>query len=592
MKTDWKKIVPIFIVISLISINAFSQSKADTLKIRELTNKATGYLNTYPDSLLYYAREALLMAEGINDQLGIAVANSQIGIFHWAQGDYAGALSQYNIALESYQRMTNRAGKKGSAKMLTNIGMLYSRLGDHTKAIQYFLEALKLAESLLAYDITPSIYNNLGILYRNRYEYTDAAVTFEKALSLYKANHDFANVAGVYTNLGSVYQHQNDLDKAIQFHHKALHIFDSLDMARGRIDCYNNLGEVLKLQRKPSEAIRYYEMALLLSRKHKFPSYEIGALAGLAGTQQMQHKFESSIEFYNQAIKIASDKRFRQELVGLYKGLSESYRGLNRNEESIKFFDTYLALKDSIVNLESTTLISNLRIAYDFEKKEADIALLNRDNRIALLTRNKTLAIGSGIFILLGLVVFSLRQKIKKDRKLMVQQTELQKTRQQLVQVELDNQKAREEELNRELDFRSRALTTYTLNLVQKNGMLDEAKAIMQGMLAKPGNKEADLKKLGRLIEYSFTLDKDWEGFKTYFEQVHPDFFMKLKEDFLELSSTELRLCALIRLSLDVKEAASILNISPDSIRVTRHRIRKKLGLSAEDNLEDFIMSR
>jgi tetratricopeptide (TPR) repeat protein/DNA-binding CsgD family transcriptional regulator len=592
MKTDWKKIVPIFAVILLFSINVFSQSKADTLKIRELTNKAAGYLNTYPDSLLFYAREALLMAERINDHLGIAVANSQQGVYYWAQGDYGQALSQYNISLESYQRMKNRTGKKGSAKMLSNIGMLYSRLGDHTNAIQYFLEALKLAESLLANDIIPGIYNNLGILYKNRNEYGEAANAFERALTLYKVNHDFANVAGVYTNLGNIYQHQNDFDKAITFHHKALHIFDSLGLARGQMDCYNNLGEVLKLQRKPSEAARYYEPALLLSRKHKFPSYEIGALAGLGGTHQMQHKFESSILFYNEAIKIANDKGFRSELGKLYKGLSESYYGLNRSGESIKYFDKYLSIKDSIVNIENATLISNLRVTYDFEKKEADIALLTRENRIALLTRNKTLAISSGIFILLGLLVFSLRQKIKKDRKLMVQQIELQETRKRLAQVELDNQKAREEELNKELDFRSRTLTTYTLNLVQKNGMLDEAKAIMKGMLAKPGNKEADLKKLGRLIEYSFTLDKDWEGFKTYFEQVHPEFFMKLKEDFSELSSTELRLCALIRLSLDVKEAASILNISSDSIRVTRHRIRKKLGLSAEDNLEAFIMSR
>jgi DNA-binding CsgD family transcriptional regulator len=173
----------------------------------------------------------------------------------------------------------------------------------------------------------------------------------------------------------------------------------------------------------------------------------------------------------------------------------------------------------------------------------------------------------------------------------MRQQQDLNDARHAMVQAELDHRRRREEELNRELEFRSRALTTYTLNLVQKNGMLDDVREVIQEVLKQPDNKEAELKKLIRLIDYSFTLDKDWDGFKTYFEQVHPDFFKKLKESFPLLTATELRLCALIRLSLSIKESASVLSISPDSVKVSRHRLRKKLALNTDDNLTAFIMS-
>jgi DNA-binding CsgD family transcriptional regulator len=173
----------------------------------------------------------------------------------------------------------------------------------------------------------------------------------------------------------------------------------------------------------------------------------------------------------------------------------------------------------------------------------------------------------------------------------MQQQQELHQARHAMAAAELEHRKLREEELHGELEFRNRALTTYTLNLVQKNGMLDDVREVILDVLKQPDNKEADLRKLIRLIDYSFTLDKDWDGFKTYFEQVHPEFFRKLKESFPQLTATELRLCALIRLSLSIKESATVLSISPDSVKVSRHRLRKKLALNTDDNLTQFIMS-
>jgi DNA-binding CsgD family transcriptional regulator len=202
-----------------------------------------------------------------------------------------------------------------------------------------------------------------------------------------------------------------------------------------------------------------------------------------------------------------------------------------------------------------------------------------------------TIAIASGIVAVLILAVYMLIQKIKKGRSQLHQQNVIHEGKQRLAQIELDIRKQREEELNKELEFRNRALTTYTLNLVQKNGMLDDVRGVIQDVLKGGTEKETQLKKLIHLIDYSFTLDKDWDGFKTYFEQVHPDFFKKLKETYPQLTPTELKLCALIRLSLSIKESASVLSISPDSVKVSRHRVRKKLGLTTDDNLTEFIMA-
>ena len=85
-------------------------------------------------------------------------------------------------------------------------------------------------------------------------------------------------------------------------------------------------------------------------------------------------------------------------------------------------------------------------------------------------------------------------------------------------------------------------------------------------------------------------IDQDWENFKIMFEQVHEGFFVRLKASYPDLGNAELKLCALLRLNLNLKESSQILGISSDSVKTARSRLRKKLQLSQEDNLVDFMI--
>jgi DNA-binding CsgD family transcriptional regulator len=70
---------------------------------------------------------------------------------------------------------------------------------------------------------------------------------------------------------------------------------------------------------------------------------------------------------------------------------------------------------------------------------------------------------------------------------------------------------------------------------------------------------------------------------------VHNNFFDSLKAKYPTLNSYDLKLCALIKLNLDTKEIATIMDISPESVKVARSRLRKKLQLDPSDNLSSFI---
>jgi hypothetical protein len=127
--------------------------------------------------------------------------------------------------------------------------------------------------------------------------------------------------------------------------------------------------------------------------------------------------------------------------------------------------------------------------------------------------------------------------------------------------------------------------------MVQKNEILEEVRESVELILKKPDNQEEHFKKLSKVVDYSFSLEKDWDEFKIYFEDVYNDFFTKLRERFPDLGGADLKLCALIRLNLNMKQSAAILRISPDSVKIARHRLRKKFNLQTEDNLNGFIMA-
>jgi hypothetical protein len=140
------------------------------------------------------------------------------------------------------------------------------------------------------------------------------------------------------------------------------------------------------------------------------------------------------------------------------------------------------------------------------------------------------------------------------------------------------------------LEFNAKTLTANTLNLIQKNEILvqirEKAEAIKN---ASPDELSLKIKDLMHSVNFGLNTDKNWENFMIHFEQVHNNFFDQLKSKYPHLNSSDLKFCALLKLKLDTKEIATIMNISPQSVKVARSRLRKKLQLGITSNLSSFI---
>jgi hypothetical protein len=221
----------------------------------------------------------------------------------------------------------------------------------------------------------------------------------------------------------------------------------------------------------------------------------------------------------------------------------------------------------------------------------ATIELLKQQYQLTMVNRNRGLSLAVTCVFISAFFLALQYRRIQKNKLFIQTMTTMAQRQQTLLQEELKLAKLKEQELLFEIEHKTKSLTTYALSMVQKNKMLEEVKESVDFLIKKPDQNSEHFKKLSRVIEFGFAVDKDWDDFKMYFEEVQTDFFPRLKEKFPELGSADLKLCALIKLNLNMKQIAGILRISPDSVKVSRHRLRKKFGLSCEENLTAFVMS-
>ncbi|OOQ57723.1 ligand-binding sensor domain-containing protein [Mucilaginibacter pedocola] len=150
----------------------------------------------------------------------------------------------------------------------------------------------------------------------------------------------------------------------------------------------------------------------------------------------------------------------------------------------------------------------------------------------------------------------------------------------------------RNDKLEADLNYKNKELATLTMQMVGRGKLLQDIEEELEQLLKKLNIPDAghQFRSVFRLLGDSEKSSEDWDNFALYFDEVHNNFLSKLKAKFPNLSPTDLKLCAYLRLNLSSKEIAQLLNISLKGVEVSRYRLRKKLQIVTETNLYDFLI--
>lgn len=527
----------------------------------------------YPDSSLVFDKKARGLAREIEADNHSAKAMNGIGNTYFQQGNYPVALEYYFKALTIARQTDN---KKDITAALGNLGNIYCKQGNYPQALEYYFKALTLAQEIGNKRSMASHLSNLGIVYEEQGNYTQALQYDLKSLNIAGEIGDKYITSHSLDNLGVLYDKQGDYAKALQYEFKAL----AIGMQIGNNDNLIDIGNIYADQGNYQQALEYYSKALSAARKMADKDAVANLYSNIGGVYTKLKNYKQAKTFLDSALTLSKKVGDKIYIKDTYHALTILDSATGKYRTSYEDYEKYIVYRDSLINQESVKKITQMELSYRFEKREDSIIGEQEKNNIikAAEIKRKNITTYSAIVIsvltLLLAILLINRQQIKRRQDKIIFEKE-------------------KERMEDELANAKNMLDEYIKNMVEKNSLIEQFRLDMEEfkMLKTQKVDEKRIEYLDDLNKATILTEEDWDKFKKLFEQVYKGFFIRLKEKLPDLTQAETRLICLTKLKVDTKHMGAILGVSFDTIKKSRHRLRKKLGLSEEDTIDDIANS-
>lgn len=318
------------------------------------------FVNSDPVKAIGYAKQALDLAEEVNDDRGKAAALNNIGVSYRNQGALDRALDYYVRSLAIYDTLQNT---EGQATTKNNIATIYSLKSDYGQAMRYLEQSYSAFAKMGDQNRIVGSLNNLGILYSDLQLNEQAMKHFTEAYQLSeKLGSPFADPLA---NIGNLLFRQKNYQRAIEYYSRALEIEKKNDNRLGILNVLTNIGIAFSKAGQHTRAQEYIQQA-----------------------EEMSHELESFAGM-PLILKTKAGNLYEQ---GKHK---EAYLALVK----------YDSIREKIFGEESTRRIAQLEMAVNLQAKEKEYEVLQREDEIkSLQLRNGRLFIVTVILVLLMLI--------------------------------------------------------------------------------------------------------------------------------------------------------------------------------------------
>lgn len=465
--------------------------------------------------------------------------------------------------------------------------------------------ALTLAHKLEHEYLISDAYQCLGSLMIARGAGNEAANYLKQALER-RHNNGWLQVR-IHENLGGALAMQGKFLPALQSLNAALALVDNSDFDYPLYSLYSAFGYLYSKLQLYSKAIEYYELAVRESRKGDNTLTEAINLLNMVEAHLCLRRCpDEALEILTRIREILKETNHPATVGSMPMCFGKVYfaRG------DLAYADKYLHQAHAIAQQYGN---SSLECA-------AKIALADLRNRQNLPDEARTLALDAlqlaqtygydddAIKALACLADASagcgdyptayryMREHSQKIEIWLSQKSE-SATAEMLTQFDLETSnhhkklaEAKAEFLTQQVEATRRELVASALQISRNNETLQQIRDSAQSILkSDPDLMRASIHRLVRNIGNSLQDETAWRRFIEQFRYLHTGFLDALTEKHPDLSPTEIKVCALIKMQIPSKQICSILGIAPRSIENYRYRIRKKLGLLTGQNLSAYL---
>ena len=476
----------------------------------------------------------------------------------------------FNSILPTYQleRAYDWYSSHGSpdeqVQILIYLGRSYFADGDYDKAMSIYTNALDIAEKNKLNNLTGYTYSYIGDLYGEKFIRTEAIKRYKAAAECFKKENNTDSYACALRDVGREYACIDSLSRAL----KILTIADSVARNTKNIEVTasidNALGNIYAMQNKYDKAEEYFLKALV--GRETMPDYM--ALIDLYIASGAINKAQELLS------KILQDNpKYTYSIKYLYYQI---YNEEKNYKEALTNLKEYVEITDSIIYADNQSKILNIESKYNHLKisKEVDRLKIKQQSYIIVLV----ICIGILLLIIIGYLLYRKKAKEKIQR----QQEELNRIKTDLLYVSLELEKKKRlldtfKEKNESYEEMQEEISLLTTNYKQlQNKILENSPLHKELIHLANQNKPRNNKPL--------ITDKQWKLIADEITYIYPNLRKYIYSRCPDLPEQDFWYCCLYISGFDTNTEAKLLNITVDSVRKKRLRLRQKLNIILPDN--------
>lgn len=481
-----------------------------------------------------------------------------------------------------YEASIKKADTLEAIVTLQKWALTFSHKGDHKESYEKLWQALALADASNMNDKKMLVYRDIGRHY-SYYKRKEKALKFlNRSISLRKKlvkveKDKEEELVNSYLAFVATYREFNDFKLAkIYLDSSAVFLKKSTILRDKAFYSFEN-GVILNSQHKYKEAIKEFENSAIWFSK-EIPAYQVLINTYIGDSYKSLNNYKKGENYYLSALDLSKVYNAHKDFTPLiYERLSNLYLRVGNKDKAFKslkiskdldafYFDSRSVTNHSLLEIQDEFLEEKKRQAID--RKEQRLIQFEQEQKVDFLEIT-LLVVFIFFLILFGILYFSnVKAKHRIEKKVLRKKQEL------------------EEKKNKEvIELKNKELATSVIKLIEKDAFIDKLK----DKLSK-GKGDIDRHEAKQIINsISVNNLENWTEFETRFVSINEKFYKKITKRYPNLTQNDQRLCALVKLNFSSKEIAKLLNMSNESVHTTRSRLRKKLNLSREVNLKQFI---
>ncbi|MEX2350450.1 MAG: hypothetical protein WD554_06180 [Flavobacteriaceae bacterium] len=479
------------------------------------------------------------------------------------------------------------------AYRLQQLGLIKESIRQSNVFIDYhegFQKQLKPEEELELFQYAAFNYSILAQNYSDIEQQDSAAFIYKKGIA-FTANRQSRYYVSALNNYGLYfYYEKKDLDSAL-YYFKNAKAFAEEDFSDVHIygSVIDNIADVYFETGRIEEANRLYRQNFAFYQKVPFDENDFYPI-------DYGRIMSSGYQYIDTAVRLNNMEAAEQTLVEMNRYLNEESepewrldyltaketleQARGEHQQANQTLQEIGMLKDRLAELKltSVTELQNTLNQIVLERIQESLAYEKQEQQEQIRKQRLRFWI---VVLTLSLFIFILFYLYQQRKQSLLIADEKAK-----------NAALQNKQLNYEMEAKKRDLTDFAINLSQSHEWAKDLYNQIQAIKETRGRaRKKEFDELETEIKNKVVFDKETESFYEKLDSLSGVFYKKLQEAYPKLTKNDIRLCSLIRLKIDSHEIATLQNITISSLNTARYRLRKKLNLSENTDLDVFIQS-